>query len=172
MIKFIKYNATNKLIIFLFIAMYFYSNCLYIFFFPANAAIFIIFKIIPLTFMLLIILIFKKILFNQYVKFYFIFYLLFIFTALISSVFAKDSYIAHRVMFINIFLTVPLLFFYNFVNSKDNFEFMIRLISILFLLFTSYTIVTELFFISNNTPLGTIKQLTVTGFSKGSFKHF
>lgn len=169
--KFTKNIQNNKLIIFLFISLYLYCNYLFIFYFPANAKAFIIFKIIPVTFIFFIILIFKKIAFNSYIKMCYLFYILFVIAALISSVFSNDPYISYRVMFINICLTVPLLFFYNFVNSKDNFEFMIRLMSILFLLFTSYTIVSELFSVPNDIPLETIKQLTATGFSKGSFKH-
>lgn len=154
--------SKRALIIFLFLATYLYCNIASPLIFPSEPNIFIVTKIIPLILISLFSLPIGKIPLTPISKIWFLCYFFFVLVSLISTGFSENPYISFRVLFINFFLTLPLLIFHNYINSMKNFELMIRIITIFYLIFCIIIIYNELFLLELSS------KAYVGGFKKGS----
>ena len=167
-IKIKKYLIIKKdrIFIFFFTSIYLYCNIISAFIFPSQKAAFIFFKLIPL---LLVAIFFykKKIIINKYHKDYLIAYALFIFLCILSSIFAEDHYIALRPVIINLLITLPLIFFFIFINTKEKFDFVIRIVTLFWIILTIYLIYLEISFIEYRNDITRVGH-----FQKGGITNF
>jgi len=165
-------DSKITVVVFLFLAVYFYCNILSQMIYNSNSSIFIITKIISLFYSVIFFLLLdKKNYINNHSKKWLLFYLLFILVCLFSAIFSKDQYISLRAIFINFTITLPLLIFHFYIDSERKFKIMIRLITIFYLLFSSVIIYNEFYTNSlsrsfiGGYPKGGVVNLVILGLS-------
>ena len=131
--------------------------------------VFILAKITPLVLITLAILFKGKIILNFYKKIWILSLIFFSIIVTLSSLFSNDAYLSYKTLFIILCLTLPLILFLDFITSVKKFEYIVRVISIIYICFSFYILYVE--FILSSQEMINDRSL-VGGYSKGSVSNF